>query len=1755
MPHEHPLSSRRWPATFFATGLICSVAVAGCADESTITGPSGTIDSVDEIQVDTAVGAGMDAADGASPPCTTAYDCAKVEDPCLVAACQASVGCVVVHKIDGAICDDGDVCSGIGACANGKCAPGAATKCDDKNPCTKDSCQPAKGCQHSNVDGIPCDDGDLCSQGEICAGGACQGGKSVCQCKLDSDCIDIGDLCQPWYCDVADPGAPVCKPNPAKKVACSKKGDTACIKNTCNPNSGQCVMTALVETDTKIACEDGNACTTGDHCVEGECVSGTDTCGCQSHADCAGQDDGNLCNGTLFCNKGKTPAACEFNPASVVTCPTVDNTGCSNNACNPKTGACQVVAVNEAKGCDDGNPCTAGSACKGGACVASTNTCVCEQDSDCAAKDDGDLCNGTLFCDKNAAPFSCKLNPATVISCASVDDTPCLVNKCDAKSGDCAFTAVGEGKPCDDGNSCTKGEVCGKGQCKADDNANTCECQTDADCKSKDDGNLCNGSLFCDKTGGDAVCQVNPATIIKCSDSFDTICSQNTCVPKFGSCSMQVVNSGQSCDDGLPCTTGEFCAQGKCGGGKDLCGCHNDLECAGQEDGNACNGTLYCDKATLPWSCKLNPASIIKCPSVDDTFCMARKCLPKSGDCQFVAINQGIACKDASACTEATVCKNGACTGAQMTCDDGVDCTADSCDDITGCTFTPQAALCDDGDPCTDDACLAGKGCQHKHNKAPCDDADACSEKDTCVLGKCVGAAVVCDDDNPCTDDPCDIAKGCLHPANSAPCATGEKCKPLGTCTAGACVADQTQLFSATYDGVKDDSAAGLFGLAKGDVVVAGTTWSKGAGKADVWLRRVSQQGKSLWDVTVGGAGDEVAAGVVATSDEGGVVVGSIDPGLKGGSDAWIMRFGVDAAVQYKQVAGEEFNDAALGVSLFGKDELIVAGRLGTSDSDSQLWLLRLSNVGAILWQGTYAGSKGEATAAVPLGDGYALTGSVLVGKARVLAAVRTDGQGKAIWHTNLDGLPGRGESLAASPDGGLLVAGSQGVGPDDARLVRFDGAGKVVWDKLYGGAGKGAFTSLQRRPDGSLALAGLQEQDKAMKLWLLRLDGQGKSIWQRQTVALAAGARPQLAVLADLRHAAAATVDGAAGQGTAIRLDRTDFWGYADCESQGECATKHPWPGKDGCDDANPCTNDTCIALLGCNHAVNTVPCDDGDVCTEGDTCVTGTCTPLASGDAKCDDGNSCSLDVCDVKAGCKHSDLSGACDDGNACTDGDTCSTGLCKPGAAVVCDDGNGCTDDFCDVKAGCSKETNIAPCSSGSCTWDDACDGGFCKSSGKLSYTGGWYGSAFADHALGVAAVGNQGFVLAGRTYKDTHPDGLVVRVDPQGKELWKTQMTGPIGCCGGHSTDKASHDHLMSILPTPFGFLAVGQTSLCANKGWIVRLDHSGKVVWSKVSMPGTNCGGAGHAQVYYADIEAGHDGTYGIAGLRINYPYPSSYHRGQFSRIDKDGKLLNQVAIYNGYTRLYGIGSAEGSGYAVAGLTNYTGVNKSWDGFVARLNSAGGVIWTRRHGYAKTDQLYDIARAADGGYFAVGFTNSKGAGGDDGWVVRLASDGSVLWDQTYGGAANDHLRGLSVVAGDKLAAAGETYSKGPGGADIWMLGLGATGTLDWEKVHGNPKDDVASGVARMDNGALALGGYSFAKNATSPSFRLLVTDAFGNASCADGGACHALDAPTCDDLNPCTSDGCDAKSGCVHQKLADGTGCGGLKKCAAGVCK
>ena len=257
-------------------------------------------------------------------------------------------------------------------------------------------------------------------------------------------------------------------------------------------------------------------------------------------------------------------------------------------------------------------------------------------------------------------------------------------------------------------------------------------CATDPQCS---DGLFCNGAETCaagtcqpgtPPDCGDAV----GCTTDVCNEATDT-CNHN---PNHATCSdgafcngPEVCNVASGCQPGPPpsCDDGHPCTNDNCNESTDTC--DHDPSDALCDDGAFCNGVETCHPTV---GCL--PGTAPECG--DFVTCTIDACDEDIDDCAHTAddsvCNDGLLCNGLEVCNSTSGCE----AGNPFTCDDGIACTADACNEAaSSCEHTPIDSACDDGSFCNGtETCDPFLGCQ---GGAPpsCDDGiectgDACNE-------------------------------------------------------------------------------------------------------------------------------------------------------------------------------------------------------------------------------------------------------------------------------------------------------------------------------------------------------------------------------------------------------------------------------------------------------------------------------------------------------------------------------------------------------------------------------------------------------------------------------------------------------------------------------------------------------------------------------------------------------------------------------------------------------------------------------------------------------------------------------------------------------------------------------------------------------------------------------------------------------------------------------------------------------------------
>ncbi len=215
-------------------------------------------------------------------------------------------------------------------------------------------------------------------------------------------------------------------------------------------------------------------------------------------------------------------------------------------------------------------------------------------------------------------------------------------------------------------------------------------------------------------------------------------------------------------------------------------------------------------------------------------------------------------------------------------------------------------------------------------------------------------------------------------------------------------------------------------------------------------------------------------------------------------------------------------------------------------------------------------------------------------------------------------------------------------------------------------------------------------------------------------------------------------------------------------------------------------------------------------------------------------------------------------------------------------------------------------------------------------------------------------------------------------------------------------------------------------------------------------------------------------------------------------KLDSNGSIQWQKSYGGeGDDEAYGVAVTD-DGYVVVGSTNSFNAGSSYDFWVLKLNSTGGIVWQKTCGGSGTDIAYGVVfdQAGDDRHIVVvGDTSSFGAGDYDFWALRLnSSTGEQIWQYTYGGLEPDNVRGVAF-AGNGYIVAGYTQSFGVSNRDVWVLRLNMDGTLQWQNLYNCGGNDSAFSVT-VANDKYVVAGYTESIG-SSKDFLVLVLNSTG----------------------------------------------------------
>jgi len=372
----------------------------------------------------------------------------------------------------------------------------------------------------------------------------------------------------------------------------------------------------------------------------------------------------------------------------------------------------------------------------------------------------------------------------------------------------------------------------------------------------------------------------------------------------------------------------------------------------------------------------------------------------------------------------------------------------------------------------------------------------------------------------------------------------------------------------------------------------------------------------------------------------------------------------------------------------------------------------------------------------------------------------------------------------------------------------------------------------------------------------------------------------------------------------------------------------------------------------------------------------------------------------------------------------------------------------------------------------------------------------YGGSNFDQAEAIRRTFDGGYIVTGTSTSSdgditvTHGSGdvWIVRLDSIGSILWQ------------HNYGGSNDDAAFSIEQTSdSGFIIAGSSAssngdLSGNYGfndcWIFKIDGAGNLQWQK------SFGGSGFDIAY--DIHPANDHGFIFAGYTNSTDHDVSVNHGfddcWVVKLDSGGAIQWEKTFGGSdQDQLFSIRQNSDGNYSAAGFSksvngDVTNPKGGADFWILKIDSLGALIWQHSFGGSSDDRAHSLAKTSDGGCVVAGTTASSDSdvtanhGGEDIWLIKLDSTGSMEWGKTYGGSGADNAYCVRLLPNENVAVCGLSYSAdgdvtgNHGGYDYWVFQTDGAGTLLWNKSLGGSSVEEAHFIECDDAGRVTVAG-------------------------------------------------------------------------------
>lgn len=172
--------------------------------------------------------------------------------------------------------------------------------------------------------------------------------------------------------------------------------------------------------------------------------------------------------------------------------------------------------------------------------------------------------------------------------------------------------------------------------------------------------------------------------------------------------------------------------------------------------------------------------------------------------------------------------------------------------------------------------------------------------------------------------------------------------------------------------------------------------------------------------------------------------------------------------------------------------------------------------------------------------------------------------------------------------------------------------------------------------------------------------------------------------------------------------------------------------------------------------------------------------------------------------------------------------------------------------------------------------------------------------------------------------------------------------------------------------------------------------------------------------------------------------------------------------------RLTGLAILPDGAFVLSGYTNRDPVN-GYDGWILKADASGTVLWENTIGGADWDLLESLEPTSDGGFVLAGRTYGGNGSGVDGWLVRVDANGDTLWTRGFGSVGEEALYDARETADGGFILCGQR-TDALGVPDAWVVKLADDLSVEWQTIVGGDSVDLARDVVVTSDGGYSIVG-------------------------------------------------------------------------------